>query len=167
MKKGLKVLFKSLSMCICLLFMAGFFSGCAKGNETGSAYTISGYVYDEYGLPVEGVTVTSDFGDALTDKDGKYTFANIEGSIVLSPSIKGYQFEETSKYVKNQYDDANFVAYKEYTVSGTAHNNQVAVPNANIKLSSLAGEFYTMTDEQGKFVVSGVAGRTKDRKSVV
>ena len=140
--------------------MASFFSGCAKKRETSSAYTISGYVYDEYGLPVEGVTVTSDFGDALTDKDGKYTFANIEGSIVLSPSIKGYQFEETSKYVKNQYDDANFVAYKEYTVSGTAHNNQVAVPNANIKLSSLAGEFYTMTDEQGKFVVSGVAGRT-------
>ena len=160
MKKGLKVLFKSISMCLCLLFMASFFSGCAKNDDKSSAYTISGYVYDEYGLPVEGVTIASDFGDTQTDKDGKYTFANIEGSIVLSPSMKGYQFEEVSKYVKNQYDDANFVAYKEYTVSGTAHNNEVAVPNASIKLSSLAGDFYTMTDEEGKFVVSGVAGRT-------
>ena len=28
---------------------------------------------------------------------------------MLSPSIKGYQFEETSKYVKNQYDDAKYL----------------------------------------------------------
>jgi len=160
MKKGIKVLFKSISMCFCLLFMASFFSACAKDGTETNAYTISGYVFDEYGTAVEGVTISSDFGNSVTDENGKYTFSNIEGSIVLSPAIEGYKFAEVSKYIKSSTDDANFVAYKEYTVSGTAHNNTVAVPNANIKLTSLAGDYYTTTDEEGKFSVSGVAGTT-------
>lgn len=160
MKKKFKILLKTITICICLLFSASFFSACANDGTKSQAYTITGYIYDEFGSAVEGVTVSSDFGSSTTDKDGKYTFSGIEGSVVLSPSKSGYQFAEVSKYVKNASDDANFVAYKEYTVSGTAHNNSVAVPNANIKLSSLAGEFYTMTDEFGNFTVSGVAGRT-------
>ncbi len=161
MKNGIKVLFKSITLCFCLLFMASFFSACGKGKQNTATYTISGYVFDEYGSAVQGVTISSDIGNATTDEEGKYTFANVEGSLVLSPLKEGYHFAETSKYVKNATDDANFEAFKEYVVSGTALNNNVAVANASIYLSSLAGDFYTMTDENGEFKVSGVAGETE------
>ena len=61
--------------------------------EYDETFSISGYVWDEYGDPVEGVTVSTSFSQTETDKDGKYTFVGLNGSVVVSVEKEGYQFE--------------------------------------------------------------------------
>ena len=137
-------------------------SACKKSNKNNdTTYAIGGYVYDELGRPVEDVQISTSFSTAKTNKSGKYTFEGIDGQVVLTASKTGYKFAELSKTVKNNKDDANFVAYQEYIVSGVAHNNSVAVANANVIATSLSGSYYTQTDENGNFSISGVAGETK------
>ncbi len=159
MKIKIGKLCKFVAMIVCLLFATNFFSACSSKKDT-SAYAITGYVYDELGKAIEGVTLSSDFTSTTTDKDGKFSISGLEGAFVLTASKDGYFFETSNKYITCATDNANFVAYGEYTVSGTAHNNQVAVPNASVVVSSLAGEFFTTTDEMGNFSISGVAGET-------
>lgn len=155
--KILKVLTKMSAAFICLFFVAYFFTGCSFGNKN-NGYAISGYVFDELGAPVENVTISSELGEVKTDATGKYTISNIKESILLKPSISGYHFKEQSKKIASKNDDANFVAYEEYTAFGVVDNNGLVVPSARVEISSLAGTFQTMTDENGRFEASGVAG---------
>ena len=95
----------------------------------------------------------------LTDENGKYTIAGVTSSLILQASKENYQFAEVSKLVSKSTDDANFTAYKNYTVSGTVNNNGVMVSNATVKIESLSGKFYTTTDSDGVFYGKDVAGK--------
>ncbi len=160
MGKLCKNIFRYISICVCLVLFAGLFSACSLGEKEDNTYAVTGYVYDEFGDPVEGVLISSNIASATTDKDGKYIISGIENSIILSPSKTGYKFDEISKMISSKTDNANFLAYKEYQINGVAHNNGVALAGANVIINSLSGTFYTMTDENGSFVVSGVAGES-------
>jgi hypothetical protein len=164
-KKVMKNIIKSLAMFVCVLVLANFFTGCSFGKKD-SSFSISGYVFDESGAPVENVSISSELGETLTDKDGKYVISGISTSIIVRPSIDGYYFAEPSKKIVSKNDDANFVASQEYTITGYTHNNNVPVQNVSVELTSLAGTFVTQTDESGKFVASGVAGETKINCSI-
>ncbi len=159
MGKVVKNVVRYISVFVCLVLSVGLFSACSLGKEKeDDSYAISGYVFDEFGVPIEGVLISSDISSATTDEEGKYTISGITNSIILSPSKKGYKFAEVSRMITSSTDDANFLAYKEYVISGVAHNNGVARSGANVVVDSLSGTFYTMTDENGEFIVSGVAG---------
>lgn len=154
-------LLKIVSMFVLMIIGMSFFVGCSLG-KTDSTYAISGIIVDdETNAPVENVLISSEMGDVYTDKDGKYTINGINGAILVKPSKDGYHFEMQSKKVTGKGDDANFVASKEYELSGIVKNNYVGVPNAKVKISSLAGEFETTSDENGKFKMAGVAGVAK------
>lgn len=161
MGRVVKNIIKCMSIVICCVFSIGIFSACSlnKNNEDNS-YAITGYVFDEFGEPVSGVLISSDIASATTDDEGKYTISGVTNSLILSPSKKGYKFKEVSRMITSKNDDANFLAYEEYQITGVAHNNGVALSGANVVVDSLSGVFYTMTDENGGFVVSGVAGES-------
>ena len=157
-KKMFKRALKFVAMVVCLFVTASFFSGCVFG-KTDTSFSVSGYVFDELGVPVEGVKISSELGEVLTDETGKYTISGIFDSIVVRPSIEGYYFDETSKLVSSKNDDANFIASKEYTIRGNVHSNNISVPNAKVLINSLSGNYETITDENGEFLVNGVAGK--------
>lgn len=149
---------KKIIAVIALVFFAGiFFVACSPKTE--AAYEISGYVFDELGDAVKDVEIKSDLGTVLTDENGKYTIAGVTSSLILQASKEDYQFAEVSKLVSKSTDDANFTAYKNYTVSGTVNNNGVMVSNATVKIESLSGKFYTTTDSDGVFYGKDVAGK--------
>lgn len=158
--KLLKFVLKCVSVVVCMFVIANFLSGCSFGR-TDASFSVSGYVFDESGLAVEGVTISSELGEVLTDESGKFTISGIEDSIIISPSKAGYFFGQSSKQISSSSDNANFTASKEYIIQGNVHNNNIAVPNARVEVTSLAGEFVTTTDEVGAFKVSGVAGIAK------
>lgn len=160
MKKSMKNIVKLLSFFMIFVFGSVAFSACSLTKDNDTSYAISGYIYDDYGMPVEGVEISSVLGNVKTDKDGKYVITGIESSIIISASKEGYQFKDVSKAITSSNDDANFVAYKEYLINGSVKNNGVALVNANVVVSSLSGKFYTTTDETGKFVFNGVAGES-------
>lgn len=142
------------------VFVAVLFSACSLTKDKDTSYAISGYVYDDFGVPVEDVTITSEIATVKTDKDGKFTISGIESSVIISANKTGYQFKDVSKTITSSSDDANFVAYKEYKIEGKASNNGVGLVNANVTVSSLSGVFYTTTDETGNFIFDGVAGES-------
>ena len=161
MGKVVKNIVRYMSILVCLVLSIGLFSACSLGGKKeDNTYAVTGYVFDEFGAPVEGVLISSDISSATTDKDGKYVISGIKNSIILSPSKEGYKFDEISRMITSSNEDANFLAYKEYQITGVAHNNGVALSNANVIVDSLSGTFYTITDENGQFVVSGVAGES-------
>lgn len=161
MGKVVKKVIRYISLLVCLVLSVGVFSACSFGKKSeDNTYAVSGYVFDEFGDPVAGVLISSDISSATTDEEGKYTISGITNSIILSPSKKGYKFAEASRLISSSTDDANFLAYEEYAITGVAHNNGVALSGANVVVDSLSGTFYTMTDENGSFVVSGVAGES-------
>ena len=161
MGKVVKNVIRYVSIFVCLVLSIGLFSACSLGDKKeDNSYAVSGYVFDEFGEPVAGVLISSDISSATTDEEGKYTISGITNSIILSPSKKGYKFAEASRLLTSSTDDANFLAYEEYEISGVAHNNGVALAGANVVVDSLSGTFYTMTDENGQFIVSGVAGES-------
>ncbi|MBO5344768.1 MAG: hypothetical protein J6A51_02620, partial [Clostridia bacterium] len=47
-------------------------------------------------------SVSTSFSQTETDKDGKYTFVGLNGSVVVSVEKEGYQFETSNKLVKNE-----------------------------------------------------------------
>ena len=59
-----------------------------------TAYTVSGTIRDEAGIPQPGVTVTHDKGfSTTTDEQGNYIFTGIyKGDYTLTPSKEGYVF---------------------------------------------------------------------------
>lgn len=160
MKNKVKNIVKFLSFCMAFVFVAVLFSACSLTKEKDTSYAISGYVYDDFGVPVEDVTITSDISVVKTDKDGKYTISGIESSVIITASKVGYKFKDISKAITSSNDDANFVAYKEYKITGKASNNGVGLVNANVTATSLSGVFYTTTDEEGNFIFNGVAGES-------
>lgn len=158
-KRALNVFKKSVAVAVMVVFAMIAFSACSKENDT--SYAISGYVYDELGVAVEGVEIKSDMGTVLTDETGKYEIPGVTSSLILRAEKEGYQFAESSKMVTKETDDANFVAYQNYVVSGTVENNGVVVSDATVEIESLSGKFLTTTDEVGKFYGKNVAGETK------
>ncbi len=149
---------KTITAVFCIAFVLVFFGACSFG-ETESTYSISGYVYDEYGA-VEGVNIKCELGTFSTDKDGKYTISGIKTSVLLEPSCEGYQFEQSSKLITSANDNANFSASKEYVVSGYVKNNDSMIVGAYVTINSLSGKFITTTDETGYFEGKNVAGKT-------
>ena len=160
MKNRVKNIAKILSFFMVIVLTTIVFSACSLTKDKDETYAISGYVYDDYGIPVQDVTITSEIATVKTDKDGKFTIAGIESSVIISASKTGYQFKDVSKAITSSKDDANFVAYKEYKINGLATNNGVALVGANVTAKSLSGTFYTTTDETGSFVFDGVAGES-------
>ncbi len=156
-KSALKVIKKMVAVFALAIFAGVFFAACSPSTE--SSYTISGYVYDELGVAVKDVEIKSDLGSVFTDESGKYTVSGATSSLILQASKEGYQFAVTSKMVSKSTDDANFTAYKNYTVTGTVNSNGVIVPNATVKIESLSGRFFTTTDQDGVFCGKDVAGK--------
>lgn len=161
MSRIIRKLSKVISLMLCAFIFVMGFSSCASKKVDDETFSISGYVWDEYGDPVEGVTVSTSFSQTETDKDGKYTFVGLNGSVVVSVEKEGYQFETSNKLVKNENDDDNFTAYKEYVLTGTVHNNSAAVEKATVLIESISGVRSVETDEYGSFSVSGMAGETR------
>lgn len=156
--KVIKSILKFVSMFVLFIVIANFFTGCSLGKSDNS-FSVSGVIVDdETNAPVENVLISSEKGEFYTDAEGKYTIDGIDSIIIVIPSKEGYHFETQSKKITKRGDDANFVASKEYTLNGFVKNNDVPVPNASIKISSLAGEFETTSNEEGRFVAQGVAG---------
>ncbi len=151
--------FKVLLIAICTVLAGLVFAGCTF-NKTESTYSISGFVYDERGA-VEGVEIKSALGSVFTDENGKYTVSGIKESVILEPVCEGYRFAEVSKLVSKPSDNANFSANKEYTVSGYVKNNDNYIQNAKVSISSLSGNFVSMTNEDGYFESKNVAGETQ------
>lgn len=63
---------KALILVILTLILLNFFA--CGGTQT----SLSGFVKDENGNPLQGVTVNLDSMSATTDKDGKFEFRNLE-----------------------------------------------------------------------------------------
>lgn len=157
MKKGsISKIFKTILSMACMLVVICFFAACSFG-ETESSYSVTGYVFDEYGA-VEGVEIKNELGSVFTDSEGKYTISGIKASIIVEPVCDGYKFAEVSKMITNENDDANFSASKEYTVKGHVKNNTSNVYGAYVTIESLAGTFKTITNEDGYFEGQNVAG---------
>lgn len=143
----------------------GVFCSCSKKSDD-TSYAISGYVYDESGSAVEGVVISGNGYTSTTDENGKYTISNIVKSIVISPEKQGYKFAQANKFISSASTEVNFIASKEYNLNGKAHNNGAPLANASVTASSLAGTFYTTTDENGNFEFPGVAGECSIRCEV-
>ena len=115
MGKVVKNIIRYVSIFVCLVLSVGLFSACSLGDKKeDNSYSVSGYVFDEFGEPVAGVLISSDISSATTDEEGKYTISGITNSIILSPSKKGYKFAEASRLLTSSTDDANFLAYEGY-----------------------------------------------------
>ncbi len=160
MKKSiLQKLFNITVIFVCLFFVTNMFSGCSLfGSKKG--FDVTGRIVDDYGVAVEGVKIESDYGTTYTNSQGVYSFSKVKNGIIVTPSIDKYKFAVESKSITNGKDNADFVAYKEYTVSGKVENNGIARPDAELVISSLSGTFYANTDDNGEFKVAGVAGET-------
>ncbi|MBQ8451501.1 MAG: carboxypeptidase regulatory-like domain-containing protein [Clostridia bacterium] len=153
---SIKKLLAALSLVLVVFFCV---PGCSLFNKTASAFSVSGYVFDENAEPVEGVLINCELGEYLTDANGKYVIPGITDSIIVRPSIEGYCFETISKKITSANDDANFIASKKYTLTGGVSNNGTPVPNARVVVNSLAGENWSVNaDSFGQFIVPGVAG---------
>lgn len=156
LKNALKIVQKIMAVFVISVFAGVFFASCGKVEDT--SYAVSGYVYDELGNAVKDVEIKSELGSVFTDENGWYEITDVSSSLILQPSIEGYTFSEKSKTILSAADDASFIAYKNYMVSGEVVNNDLAVKFAEIEIESLSGTFYTLTDEDGKFYGKNVAG---------
>lgn len=151
-------------MFVCVLFAASLFAGCSSKNEN-QTYAVSGIILDENQAPVEGVSVDGgEYGVVTTNEKGEYVFSNIKNGLIVKPSKEGYHFAEKSKFVAAASTSANFVASKEYTVTGTIANNGSGLAGEAIYFTSLANpasdNCVVTSDENGNFTITGVAGKT-------
>jgi len=76
-----------------------YFDNASLLVETEAPGAISGYVYDEYGTPIEGATVETDSGgyDDTTDSTGAYLMSDVTaGTYTVSASATGYVGAETA-----------------------------------------------------------------------
>lgn len=160
MKKSILQKILSVSLIfVCLFFVTNMFSGCSLfGSDKG--FEVVGHIIDDYGKAVEGVKVDSNYGTTYTNENGEYVFSKVKNGIIISPSIDNYKFSVESKSITNEKDNADFVAYKQYIVSGKVENNGIARADVGLVINSLSGTFYANTDDNGEFKVSGVAGET-------
>ena len=164
MKKYLKLGLKIVSMFVCVLFAASLFAGCSSKTEN-QTYAVSGIILDENQAPVEGVSVDGgEYGTVTTNAQGEYAFSNIKNGLIVKPSKEGYHFAEKSKFIAAASTTANFVASKEYTVTGTIANNGSGLAGEAIYFTSLANpasdNCVVTSDENGNFTITGVAGKT-------
>lgn len=150
-------------MFVVALFVASFFAGCSSKSDS-KAFAITGIILDENQAPVEGVLVDAgDYGTATTNEAGEYTFSNVKNGMVIAPSKEGYHFEVKSKLITSSASNANFVASKEYNITGKIENNGCGLSGEVISFSSLANPVsnncVVTSDETGSFVITGVAGK--------
>jgi hypothetical protein len=135
--------------------------GWGGGGGGGASYTISGTILDNWGDPVDGVTVTltGDGADAtVTAGGGLYSFSVANGSYTITPTLANYTFVETSEPVNvagASVANVDFVGTMSssawisegsgnalyYTSNFTMTNNQpVVVVSWWMKVSSIASD---------------------------
>ena len=145
---------KSILYILCLLLFSGIFCGCT--NEV-TTYTASGYVLED-GVGVEGVKVSTLFGDVFTDQNGYYRIGNLLGATQISVFKDDCVFEVRNKVFYPQLkQDVNFEAYSFYNISGQVTQGGIAVEGATISATGKKGG-KTVTDSNGNFVLQNVAG---------
>ena len=140
---------KSIFYILSLIFFGGLFCGCSHQPTT---YTASGYVLED-GVGVEGVKVSTLFGDVFTDQNGYYSIGNLPGATQISVFKDDCVFEVRNKVFYPQLkQDVNFEAYSFYNISGQVTQGGIAVEGATISATGKKGG-KTVTDSNGNFVV--------------
>lgn len=146
---------KSFLYIFCLLLCSILFFGCNKPPQT---YIASGYV-TENGQGVEGVTVSSPYGSAVTDQNGYYEIGNLLGAVRLTASKDNCVFEVANKVFYPTSDEGvNFEAYSYYDVVGRVTQGGLAVGGATVSATGKKSG-RTVTDNDGYFQIFNVAGQ--------
>lgn len=114
------------------------------------AYDVSGRVVDEHDIALEGVTLSLEPGEASvqTDADGLWHATELEGEVVITPSLTGYVFEPEKQTVSDAADDIHFVgrAVQPLQIDVSPQSYQL-VPNGTVELTAtLDGTFADNAD---------------------
>lgn len=137
-----------------LVIFSGMLAGCTSAPIT---YTAKGYVL-ENGLGVEGVKVSTIFGDVFTDENGFYSIKNLPSATQISVYKDDCVFEISNKvFYPNVEQDVNFEAFSYYDISGTVTEGGIAVAGVTVNATGKKGG-KTVTDSNGHFVIQNVAG---------
>ncbi len=149
--KNLHKIIAVLSVLLC-----GFCLFCACGETPPATFNISGYVLED-GKGVEGVLLSSEAGNVTTDENGYFCFNQISTGITIEANKDGYVFENSTQTFFSATENANFTAYRYYTISGKVKSEDVGVNSVMVYASAIKGG-YTVTNENGEFVIYNVAG---------
>ncbi len=153
----MKKIHKIFAMLVIVL--SGLVLFCACGEKPPVTFNISGYVLED-GKGVEGVTLSSDAGNTITDKNGYFSFNQISSGITIEASKDGYVFENSTQTFFSSTDEANFIAYRYYTISGKVKSEDNGVSDVIVNALAIKGG-YTVTNDNGEFVLYNIAGPAK------
>ncbi len=89
-----------------------FLSGCVLFGGKKEAYNVAGTILDEDGKGVANVAInfSGDFGVAETDEEGKWSKAELTGTVTVTPVQDGFKFEPTSREVTKEDLEVDFTA---------------------------------------------------------
>ncbi|KPA12656.1 PKD domain-containing protein, partial [Candidatus Magnetomorum sp. HK-1] len=118
-----------------------------------NAYTISGFIKDSSGQPIQGVTIqfSNEGGETSTDKHGYYrhiVYENWSGQ--ATPIGHGYQFEPFNlsfSNIQENHSDQNFIG-KKMNISGYVFN-QNHQPIKDIQITFTNPDRIITTDSNG------------------
>lgn len=90
----------------------------------GGGYTVTGKVTDQKGNPLPNAIIMS--GDkvrGVTDKNGEYKIAGLEGEVTLKPSFSDYTFDKKEAVVTGE-GEVVFVGKNSYTASASVSDGK-------------------------------------------
>lgn len=122
----------------------------------GGVSTISGVIHDEYGMPMEGVTVALDTGTTTTsDVYGSYLFSNVSpGTYTISAEESIYYAFSPPAHTITVPPDATGVDFtgllKTYSISGRVTEAGTGNPMVGVEVRSQFGDS-AITDSTGYY----------------
>ncbi len=122
------------------------------------AYSISGYIKDETGIPLAGAKIALSGSSqimTLSNDEGLYTFSGLPaGTYIVNATQNGYIFIQNTKSVtltNNSIDNINFTAKKYFTLSGTIIEGlNKALPDVIVSLTG-SKTLNAVTDYYGSY----------------
>jgi Tol biopolymer transport system component len=108
---------KSKRFIVLLIIALGVFVLGACSNQLDmlddivSEYTVSGRITDTNGNGVENVTLnfSGDFGTATSDSQGNWSKSGLTGTVTITPSKEGLEFNPVSQEVNSASSSINFI----------------------------------------------------------
>ena len=131
-------------------------------NFTGTApaYEVSGFVADEYGVRISGVTISFSNGlsAVTTDTSGKWSKTGLTGEVTITPSKAGWTFNPSSKSVSKEDLWVEFTGIAQrFSISGKVTDGSGrAVGGVTIGFGD--GFINVVTDSTGNWSKSDLTG---------
>jgi len=96
-------------------------------------YSVSGYITQSNGQAVDGVTVSANYSQSgfasvattQTDELGHYSLNQVQGGLIIVPSLSGWAFQPQQYIVSSNMSNANFTAVPAtYTITAVLVDSQ-------------------------------------------